>query len=121
MFEQCGHSEETIFVDRPSHIFKHVLSFATDPLYPYPEKYKFELDFYRIEYSNLNLYNNEKTISVELCEIKKKIENLFVQCKQSGCNELIFSTKSYCEEHEECYNWYDLRKTNSLYCSKCKT
>jgi hypothetical protein len=57
MFKDCGIPTETIFVNRPSHIFKHVISLVTDTLYPYPDKYKFELEFYGVDYKDVKFYN----------------------------------------------------------------
>ena len=37
---------QALFVNRPAHIFKHVLALAIDENYNYPYKYKNELDFY---------------------------------------------------------------------------
>ena len=50
MFEACEFPSETLFVNRSSYIFKHVLALVTDSLYPFPEKFNFELDFYGVEY-----------------------------------------------------------------------
>lgn len=46
-----------IFVDRPAHIFKHVLGVVTDDQYPYPSKYKHELIFYGIDCNNIKFTN----------------------------------------------------------------
>jgi hypothetical protein len=67
MFEACGEApNETLFVNRPPHIFKHILAFIIDPLYPFPKKYAFELDFYGIDYKNINLYDMQQEITGEI-------------------------------------------------------
>ena len=40
---------ESIFIDRSPHIFKHVLSLLRDPSYYYPLKYKSELEYFQID------------------------------------------------------------------------
>ena len=81
MFEACGEApNETLFVNRPPHIFKHILAFIIDPLYPFPKKYTFELDFYGIDYKNINLYEQNsdkiKELKDEICDIYCKNEKL---------------------------------------------
>ena len=72
MFEACGEApNETVFVNRPPHIFKHILAFIIDPLYPFPKKYAFELDFYGIDYKNKNLYEQN---SDKIKELNDKID-----------------------------------------------
>jgi hypothetical protein len=70
MFSDCGMPTETIFVDRSAHIFKHVLGLITDNLYPYPEKYKFELDFYGYEYIQSDIKHGEILESSDMTENK---------------------------------------------------
>lgn len=42
--------DKEIFIDRSPKLFEHVLCLLRDPSYPYPKKYKGELDFYQIKY-----------------------------------------------------------------------
>lgn len=94
MFNDCGMPKETIFVDRSAHIFKHVLGIITDNLYPYPEKYKYELDFYGYDYRNLQFHTKHDDILKRL----DKIEN---KCSNIGCkNERSYSLTLFCREHE---------------------
>ena len=46
------------FMDRPAHIFKHILGWAVDNNYPFPYKYKYEAEFYEIRkmYMYINYY-----------------------------------------------------------------
>jgi hypothetical protein len=78
MFEDCcGNTNETITLNRPPHIFKHILSLATDPKYPYPEKYKFELDFFCFNYKNVTFYDIKKDIKT----IMEDMENVTNEIK----------------------------------------
>jgi hypothetical protein len=86
MFETCGTPSETIFVNRPPHIFKHILSLMVDNFYPYPEKYKFELDFYDIDYSNLKLYNPSPK-----------------NCIVNGCMHNVIDNSKLCRNHSICF------------------
>ena len=45
-----GDVENTLFVDRPSSGFKHVLYYLQDDHYLFPLKFKLELDFYGVPY-----------------------------------------------------------------------
>ena len=79
-----------------------------DNFYPYPEKYKFELDFYDIDYSNLKLYNpSPKNCIVNGCihdiiDNSKLCRNHSV-CFQYGCNNIQTTYDNiqlkYCDEH----------------------
>jgi hypothetical protein len=64
MFGDCSYYDfaNPIFVNRSAHIFKHVLAMAIDPLYMYPKKYTFELDFYGVDYSKLKLYDKNESL-----------------------------------------------------------
>ncbi len=46
--------QDTIYLDRSSTIFYHVLEYLRDPQYHYPVKYMEELKFYLITYVNPN-------------------------------------------------------------------
>jgi len=41
-------NSSTFYMDRSPHIFKHILAWAVDKKYPFPHKYVYELDFYKI-------------------------------------------------------------------------
>jgi hypothetical protein len=98
MFETCGQPSETIFVDRPPHIFKHVLSLIVDNFYPYPEKYKFELDFYGIEYGELKFYGNETKILIKAIN-----DASYIKCNSDHCTMPVLMYTNckmkYCESH----------------------
>ena len=57
-----NHVDNAVFVDRPAHVFKHVLAFAIDDTYKYPAKYRNELDFYDIVYDPHKLYDPYKKL-----------------------------------------------------------
>ena len=127
MFETCGQPSETIFVDRPPHIFKHVLSLMVDDFYPYPEKYKFELDFYGIEYGELKFYGNDTKI------ILKAINDAsYIKCSYNNCTRPVMSYENcnkmkYCKQHcnpsvcnsINCNNFIGWTNENII-CSSCK-
>jgi hypothetical protein len=73
---QNGDNTQTIFVERSSHIFKHVLAFTIDPLYPYPKKYAFELDFYDITYNKHKLYDKHQVLMDNISTIENRLDNL---------------------------------------------
>ena len=46
---------ETIFIDRSPKGFQHVLDFLRDPQYEVPARYKYELEFYKVNYEDNNI------------------------------------------------------------------
>ena len=53
MIEGCLSKDEAIpqpIINRPAKVFKHVISYALDGLYPYPAKYEYELKFLCMSY-----------------------------------------------------------------------
>jgi len=133
MFDACGDNiNEIIPVNRPPHIFKHVLALIIDPLYPFPAKYAFELDFYGIMYNKKYLYdkyqelldkmnynhqvllnkindmdNNLIKTKTKLKTIKKEIKNIegISQkgfCYHLGCNSVPCEKSLFCEYHKKC-------------------
>jgi hypothetical protein len=105
MFEDCGQPTEPVFVNRSSHMFKHVLAIITDDTYQYPGKYKSELDFYGIDYSKLTLYFRPQV-------------NI---CKHPECNTICDVSKSLCKEHKFCHevNCNTTISTLFNYCNSC--
>jgi len=83
MFDMCDNTCDitcgVIFVNRPSHIFKHVLALTIDPLYPYPAKYAFELDFYGICYDKNQLYDKHQELINKINIISN--ENTIMNCE----------------------------------------
>ena len=83
MLEDCGEmSTEPIFVNRPPHIFKHVLSLVTDRLYPYPAKYMFELDFYGIDNMHVNIYDKLGMLNSKMDNSLREIKNINKQIEK---------------------------------------
>lgn len=84
MFEMCEERiGEIIFVDRPAHVFKHVLAFAIDPLYLFPARYSTELDFFGIDYhpkqlydKNVKLHDKNEELLVRIKDLKEQVDNL---------------------------------------------
>ena len=46
---------ETIFIDRSPKGFQHILDFLRDPQYVIPFRYKYELEFYQVNYKDDNI------------------------------------------------------------------
>ena len=82
MFDACDDINETIIVKRPSHVFKHVIAFTIDPLYPYPAKYAFELDFYGIIYDKTKLFDKYDELTNKIYIMIKN--NVKCGCPGSG-------------------------------------
>ena len=76
---------QILFVNRPAHIFKHVLAFAIDSSYHYPLKYKNELDFYDVHYFKNCLYSDkedlENYVQIQIEMLEKKMNNKFDELK----------------------------------------
>lgn len=71
---------EPIFIDRPPHIFKHVLSLMRDPQYYYPAEYHSELLFFQYKYCknmNMKFKTNQKLDSLQdfVNEIDRKTKS----------------------------------------------
>ena len=97
MFDACDTNiDEIIFVNRPSNIFKHVLALIIDPLYPYPKRYAFELDFYGILYNQSKLYDKHQELIDKVNEINNKHQELIniVNNKDDDLKRKIKSTKN---------------------------
>jgi len=78
MFDACVNNiNEIILVNRPSHIFKHVLALTIDPLYPFPAKYAFELDFYGIIYNKKNLYDKYQELLDKISDMNNNFNDKF--------------------------------------------
>ncbi len=89
---------QIIFVDRPPHIFKHVLAFAIDNNYNYPIKYKGELDFYDMPYDIDKLYNPLDEINNRIHILEKKSDMIPIQCKI--CTSGAYIGNPFCYHHQ---------------------
>lgn len=113
LFNDCDEIPKTIFVARPPNIFKHVIGYVIDNLYPYPAKYTFELDFYGIEYNDL--YTDKLLIAIsalsnKMDDINKEMKSNFneyvcsiggsTKCEDLDCDMDVFGI--YCSEHLKC-------------------
>lgn len=67
MINDCDGNNNEIKLERSPDVFRHVLAYVIDPLYPFPIKYSYELDFLGIEYNKDSLYNTNKEI---LCKLE---------------------------------------------------
>ena len=103
LFEDTNITDNDIpFVNRPAHIFKHVLVLVIDDTYKYPAKYKNELDFYDVEYNIDKLYDPSLLIMKRIDELKDNIEainnNTEEYCIRRDCDNLSLH-HNYCKEH----------------------
>ena len=48
--DRWGGKEEVIFLDRSPRIFQHVLSYLRNSQYPFPKEFRFELEFFCIDF-----------------------------------------------------------------------
>ncbi len=87
--------DEIIMLNRPAHIFKHILALACDPFYKFPSKYASELDFYDINQTDVNLYDKNQNILDELYYLKNK-------CQHSKCKTIVDNETSFCDIHRVC-------------------
>ena len=139
MFDACGDDiNEIIPVNRSPHIFKHVLALVIDPLYLFPAKYAFELDFYGVVYEKKNLYdkhqeiinridkieNNLDTLNNQVSNIKSKIKKVKTSiqylpsdnsCHDFHCNYPHEEGSLFCAEHKKCLETNCFRYPNSGY------
>jgi hypothetical protein len=99
MFDGCDDIPiEPVFVNRSPKIFEHVLAVVIDPLYPYPKKYEFELDFYGVDPSNIKLYvKREEIVNEVMSEVEALLKkNIVHKCEASHCNKILGSHQKYC-------------------------
>ena len=72
MIDDMGVPTEEIFINRSPKLFEHVLAYIIDENYPFPFKYRSELDYFLIDYDPDELYNPDTEIKM----IKSSIKNL---------------------------------------------
>jgi hypothetical protein len=119
MLANCADSRE-IFVNRPAHIFKHILAFVIDDLYPFPAKYEQELKFYGVKYDVNSLYMNREfgLMQKKLDDMRNMLDDFQLKSRIQ-CFKCYKDTggKSKCPAHENnciiigCY-----RNTEDNYC-----
>lgn len=108
MLEDAKHSEETIFIGRSPSPFKHVLGYLIDKEYPYPSKYRSELDYFRIKTKNINFYDKDGVIisatrefqdivQSSLEELSSSIEDSIKEMKDNTPDEQKLCRKNGCK------------------------
>ncbi len=117
---------DVLFVDRPAHMFKHVLALAIDNTYKYPKKYLSELGFYGVTCDVKSVYDPSlKTIEhLDILErhIDRKINDLEYSVNKSIAemtenitnlsNEIIKKNDTGVCEWKNCYD----KKSDDNYC-----
>lgn len=116
LLSRWNNTTDVIFINRSSHVFKHVLGVLIDPHYPFPKKYEYELHYFgiAIEYEVdedehlLNISNkiNELDDTLEKY-IDKQLKLTDHACRI--CDTLIPNNEIYCEYHPngKCGCWLD--------------
>jgi hypothetical protein len=134
MFEGENWKEPIIVdIDRPAHIFKHILALCVDPYYQFPKKYESELDFYDIDTKNIKFDDKYEDLKRELDSLKTSYATLTEKIKEDGfCIETNCFNKQwkggeyrsdYCNDHfyiknEKCaiYNCCNIVLHYSSFC-----
>lgn len=108
-------TNNVLFIDRSPHIFKHVLAYAIDEHYSYPEKYANELDFYDVAYdknklkcSTTKIIGKLATIENEIILLSDKIKLIGKpSCVRYNCENLP-GQYNVCSNHAgKCTYYYD--------------
>lgn len=76
MFDACTNNNAVVFVARSPNIFKHVIGLIIDPLYPFPKKYAFELDFYGIDYNKEKLYDVNQDVAEKISKLHHIVNDI---------------------------------------------
>ncbi len=87
MFADCNDEGHIININRPAHIFKHILAYLIDDNYLFPKKYESELKFYLINYDELKLHDPNAKLIYKINLLENKIKNINEKC--NDINEKI--------------------------------
>lgn len=132
MFDMCEQTiNAPIFIGRSSHVFKHILAFTIDPLYPYPLKLEYELKFYGINYDKSKLYDKNIVILKNINDVTMNtndIKNMFphkirYKCRNESCHKDAIESHNYCHRDTIYAPTYDARnchKKPRIYSSYCE-
>jgi hypothetical protein len=97
-----------IFIDRSPKAFTHVLDYLRDNNHKVPEEYRYELDYYKVEYTDDNIRITSCGCSTlaaftNLCGECNKCDAHTTTCLFSGCaNDLDCSGCGRCAQHCGC-------------------
>ena len=111
---------------RSKKIFKYVLCYLVDSKYPYPRKYKYELDFYDIEYDEKLLYDPYNNIIEKLDKIEDKQTKMasklddIKQRQKKFSNELSNIQNRETIDNNECRLCHRNKIDDSDYCDRHK-
>ncbi len=107
MFTDCNDNNNIININRPAHIFKHVLAYLIDDNYLYPSKYENELKYFLINYDENKLYDPINKLKQQYELLKMEMEkNIHTTCNfeyHGGniCKNYVTSLGSNrCYEHK---------------------
>jgi BTB/POZ domain len=124
-------SRELIFINRSPYMFDKVLAFVIDNLHPYPIKYRYELDFYGIEYDSLKLYDPNKILKDNIENEYKVLKNTINNVKNDliilGEKVDIIENANQCFDRamerraDDCAGKYCMARVYSdkIYCETC--
>ena len=90
--------KEIMFVDRNPNAFEDILNYMRDINHRVNRKYKYELDFYAITYTEDNLYDEDAKIN-NLLEVNKSFINML--------NTIINNTYVTCGKLDKCIKELD--------------
>jgi len=112
-------NDDVIFINRPPHIFKHVLAYLIDPKYDYPKKYESELKYFLMEddtlkQNDLCIKNNAPKRS-DICRTCKSTTLLCQHnCMRNNCIKCCVNCKK-CHGNAVCEHLLIKRR-----CKECK-
>lgn len=146
MINDCKGSDETIYVKRPPHVFKHVLACLIDDNYMCPIQYQNELEYFLIQHNkwydpysdvkklidekindiNLNVTKMHKSIDDKINNVNYNIVEMYKSLNDKMCDvdhELSRIHELIEEKHEETENklneiMFDLIKMQNIVYSK---
>ncbi len=124
--------DDILFVDRPAHIFKHILALAIDDTYKFPKKYLNELGFYGVTCNTKSIYDPLQNVDTktdnqtyEIKQLKNKINDLTTSFEtisekiETLVDKIGSIDESLSDKDKRC-NWEDCYENQyfNKYCNK---
>ena len=128
VIDDTGIPDKPIFINRSPKLFEHVLAYIIDENYPFPMKYRSELDYFLIDYDPTLLYNPDTKIEQMKSDIKKLEEKInkeelhFFEYELTTCINCFKPAIPFrCEDHIDdprCAAGYcrDICDVDKMYC-----